>query len=275
MAEVNRDVPISRLHPFAPQKRYTVLLPALLLVWPLISALSLGTVSFDPGNDLPYALSLPSCTAVAQGRLLPPSAFRETARRLAEYTGLSEETIVRHRLRISPYSFTQELLDRKSQVLGLLDGRVTASSALFARGRWTDPSLFVTEGPFAATFNHYVRTELGFRTDRPYVILSDRVHELWDWGSGRRGYLNVAPILAEAMALDPRLRVFTAAGYYDLTTPYLSQEYVFHHLDLPAGLRRSLTLRRYRAGHQIYTSLDALRQLTADVKAFVTGHEVL
>jgi carboxypeptidase C (cathepsin A) len=84
---------------------------------------------------------------------------------------------------------------------------------------------------------------------------------------------HVAPILAEAMGLDNRLRVFAAAGYYDLTTPYLSQEYVFNHLDLPAELRPNLIFRRYRAGHQIYTSPEALRQLTDDVKAFITGPE--
>jgi len=75
--------------------------------------------------------------------------------------------------------------------------------------------------------------------------------------------------LAEVIGLDNRLRVFAAAGYYDLTTPSLSQEYVLNHLDLPPGLEQNITFRRYHAGHQIYTSQDALRQLTDDVRTFV------
>jgi carboxypeptidase C (cathepsin A) len=73
------------------------------------------------------------------------------------------------------------------------------------------------------------------------------------------------------MGLDNRLRVFAAAGYYDLATPFLSQQYVLNHLDLPPNLRSNLAFHLYPTGHQIYTSPESLRQLTADVKAFLTG----
>ncbi len=283
------------------QDRYGLYLRGLIL---LSSALDLQVISFDPGNDLPYVLSLPSYTAVAlyhgklrekpsfdldrslqrvqawslgqyvsalaKGNSLSLAEFQATARSLAEYTGLSQAMIARSRLRITNFAFAQELLGGAGRVLGLLDGRVTAPSG-GRGGTWTDPSLFITTGPFVAAFNSYVRADLGFQTDRPYIYLSDRANESWNWGPGRRGYLNVAPILAEAMVLDNRLTVFAASGYYDLATPYLSQQYVFDHLDLPAALRGNITLRRYASGHQIYTSPEALRQLTADVKAFLAG----
>jgi carboxypeptidase C (cathepsin A) len=284
------------------QDRYALYLHGLIL---LSSALDLQVISFDPGNDLPYVLSLPSYTAVAsyhgklgkklssdlgrslqtvqawalddyitalaKGASLAEAERQEIARRLAEYTGLSEDVIAGNHLRISTFGFAQELLGRERRVLGLLDGRVTAPS-LSSPGRpWTDPSLFIVKGPFVAAFNSYVRAQLGFHTDRPYIFLSDKINESWNWGPARRGYLNVAPSLAEAMSLDNRLKVFAAAGDYDLTTPWLGQEYVFNHLDLPAGLRPNITFRRYRAGHQIYTSPQALQQLTADVRTFVIG----
>ncbi len=283
------------------QARYGLYVSGLVL---LSSALNLGVISFDPGNDLPYALSLPSYAAVAQyhgrwrersssdlerslrhvqawalgdylaalaqGRWLSPSKSREIAGKLAEYTGLPEEQITQNRLRISPAVFAQGLLGRDDRTLGLLDGRVTAPNVSLPRRPWVDPSLFIVEGPFVAAFNSYVRTQLGFQTDRPYIFLSDQANESWNWGSGRQGYFNIAPVLAESIALDNRLRVFAAAGYYDLTTPYLSQEYVFNHLDLPPDLAQNITFRRYHAGHQIYTSQDALRRLTDDVRTFVT-----
>ncbi|MCL5281223.1 MAG: peptidase S10 [Planctomycetes bacterium] len=284
------------------QDRYGLYVNGLIL---LSSALNLGVISFDPGNDLPYALSLPSYTAVAQyhgqlrdgsasdlertlqrvqawalgdylaalaqGRSLSPPQSREIAKKLAEYTGLPEDMVVQNRLRIGSAGFAQGLLSPEGRVLGLLDGRVTAPSVPLPRRPWIDPSLFIVEGPFVAAFNSYVRTQLGFKTDRPYIFLSDKANESWNWGSGRQGYFNIAPVLADVIGLDNRLRVFAAAGYYDLTTPYLSQEYVFHHLDLPSDLAQNITFRRYHAGHQIYTSEDALRQLTEDVRTFVTA----
>ena len=45
------------------QDRYGLYVDGLIL---LSSALNLSVISFDPGNDLPYALSLPSYAAVAQ-----------------------------------------------------------------------------------------------------------------------------------------------------------------------------------------------------------------
>ena len=163
------------------------------------------------------------------------------------------------------------MLSGENAVLGLLDGRVTAPTVSSPRRTWTDPSLFLVAGPFVTAFHSYVRADLGFKTDRPYIFLSNRANESWNWGPARRGYLNVAPTLAEAMSLDSRLRVFAAAGYYDLTTPYLSQQYVFNHLDLPPDRRPNLAFHLYPTGHQIYIVPDSLRQLTADVKTFVAG----
>ncbi len=292
------------------QDRYGLYISGLIL---LSSALNLGVISFDPGNDLPYALSLPSYTAVAQyhgrlrerspsdlerslqrvqawalgdylaalaqGRRLPPAEAREIAGRLAEYTGLPEDMIIQNHLRIGTAGFAQGLLSREDRVLGLLDGRVTAPNIQLPRrsgpqrrcASGIDPSLFIVAGPLVATFSSYVRTELGFQTNRPYIFLSDKANRSWNWGPGRQGYFNIAPTLAEVIGLDHRLRVFAAAGYYDLTTPYLSQEYVFNHLGLPPDLEQNLTFRRYHAGHQIYTSQDALRQLTDDVRTFMTA----
>jgi carboxypeptidase C (cathepsin A) len=284
------------------QNHYGLYVDGLVL---LSSALNMGVISFDPGNDLPYVLALPTYTAsaryhgrlgesgprdfdrtlgkvrewalqdyiaaLAKGGSLGQAEFRQVAGKLAEYTGLPEGIIAGNHLRIGAGDFIVELLRSQNRVLGLLDSRVTTGSIRASRRAWTDPSFFLVEGPFVAAFSSYVRAELGFKTDLMYVFLSDQANRSWNWGEGKRGYLNVAPTLAEAMTLDTRMRVFNAAGYYDLATPYLSQEYVLNHLDLPPNLRNNITLRLYHAGHQIYTSTDALRQLTSDVRAFMAG----
>ncbi len=274
----------------------------------LSSALNMGAISFDPGNDLPCILSVPSymasasyhgkrverssrdfekteekvkawaleeyISALAKGSSLREPEFRQIAGKLAEYTGLPEEVVAGDRLRISNGDFVQELLRSQGRTLGVLDSRVMVSNFQSSRRAWTDPSFFLVQGPFVAAFNSYVRSELAFKTDLTYVFLSEQANRAWNWGEAKRGYLNVAPTLAEAMNLDNRLRVFNAAGYYDLATPYFSQEYVLNHLSLAPSLRGNITFKLYYAGHQIYTSTDALRQLTSDVRAFMAGSDI-
>ena len=283
------------------QDHYGLYIDGLVL---LSTALNMGAITFDPGNDLPYVLSVPSyaaaaryhrrggermpldseksldkvkdwalqdyIAALAKGSSLRETEFRQVAGRLADYAGLPERLVASSRLRISNGDFVQELLRSQGRTLGLLDSRVTMGNVGSIRHQWIDPAFFLVQGPFVAAFNDYVRVELGFKADLTYVFLSEQANQAWNWGEARHGYLNVAPILAEAMNLDNRIRVFNAAGYYDLATPYASQEYVLDHLGLPAGLLANITLRHYPAGHQIYTSTDALRQLTSDVRAFIT-----
>ena len=71
------------------------------------------------------------------------------------------------------------------------------------------------------------------------------------------------------MAANNHLKVFNAAGIYDLTTPYFSQRYSLNHLGLEESLRGNITFLTYPSGHQIYTSLPALRKLKDDVAAFM------
>jgi carboxypeptidase C (cathepsin A) len=117
-----------------------------------------------------------------------------------------------------------------------------------------------------------VRNELKYATEMPYVILSTKVNELWDWGSGTGGlgYLDVARILQQAMSENRFLKVFIASGFYDLDTSYFATKYTVNHLGLDPSLRNNITLAYYDAGHQMYTHLPSLRKLTADVTEFYT-----
>src|SRR5262249_9604869 len=121
------------------------------------SVLNFETLSDDRGNDLPFALILPTFTATAwyhkrlapelqgdlaktlaevqqfaqgeytlalmKGDALEPAARAEIARRLARYTGLSAEFIERANLRVSMDRFTKELLRADRRTVGRLDSR--------------------------------------------------------------------------------------------------------------------------------------------------------
>jgi carboxypeptidase C (cathepsin A) len=270
------------------------------------SALNFSTFTFRPGNDLPYALTLPSYTAtawyhkrldaalqadlsqtlreveqwamseylvaLARGETLTAQERAGIVERLARYTGLDREFIERSRLRIDEAGFSRRLLRPHARFVARLDGRVVGLE-MSPPGEPThsDPALFTTIGPYVTAFNDYVRKVLNYETDLRYEFLSDEVNQSWKWSGAGRGNLYMGDDLAQAMTRDKRLRVFAAAGYYDLATPYLAQKYTFDHLEIDPRLRANLTYTVYTAGHQLYTDPGSLEELKEDAAAFVSG----
>ena len=268
------------------------------------SALNFSTFTFRPGNDLPYALALPSYTAsawyhkklapelqsdlsksltqveqwatseylvaLAQGDRMSDAERSRVAERIAHYTGLDPAYVERSRLRVGEERFAKRLLRNQSRIVARLDGRVTGiDSSPASEFVHSDPALFAAIGPYVAAFYDYVRKDLGFATDLRYEFLSDEVNHAWQWSSSGQGALYTGDDLAEAMTRDNRLRVFAAAGCFDLATPYLAQKYTFEHLEIDPRLRDNITFTLYRAGHQIYTDLASMQQLKADAAAFI------
>jgi carboxypeptidase C (cathepsin A) len=266
----------------------------------LSSALSFETFSYDRGNDVAFALALPSFAAaasyhqkatadlakveqwaldeylpaLAQGDALPKAEQRRIVERMAKYTGLSTNYIATSRLRVSAVRFTKELLRAEARTIGLMDSRVVGVDVT-PRGEYPhfDPAFFLVTGPFVATLNDYLRHDLDCETNIPYEFLSEKVNRAWKWIEQGQGYVDVADDLAEAMTRDPHLRVFAAAGIYDLTTPYLGQRYAFDHMALDPSLRHNLTFVTYPAGHQIYTDPASLKKLRVDAAAFVSSRQ--
>ena len=111
--------------------------------------------------------------------------------------------------------------------------------------------------------------ELGFKSDMPYEVITDRVRP-WSYREASNRYLNVAEDLRRAMAENPRLKVFVANGYYDLATPLLR-----HRIHLrPPRLRAVLPATHharsyYEAGHMMYIRNADRQKLHADVAAFI------
>jgi carboxypeptidase C (cathepsin A) len=73
------------------------------------------------------------------------------------------------------------------------------------------------------------------------------------------------------MRRNPHLKVLVASGRYDLGTPYSATDWSLAQLDIPAEVRTRLTHRYYDAGHMMYTREADLRQLKADLAAWLAG----
>ncbi len=272
----------------------------------LISAvLDFGTISFNPGNDLPYIFYLPTETATAwyhkklgpdlqadqkkaldeaekyalgpytlalmQGSNLPAADRAAVVKELARLTGLSEDYIDRANLRVRVSQFFKELLRDERLTVGRYDSRITGEDYnSVGETPEYDPSYTTALGPFAATFNDYVRRVLKFESDLPYEVLTSKVQP-WDFNQARNRYLDIAENLREAMTHNPYLKVFVANGHYDLATPYLATRYTFDHMGLPPDLRGNVSMGYYEAGHMMYLNTPSRVTLKADLARFITS----
>ena len=71
------------------------------------------------------------------------------------------------------------------------------------------------------------------------------------------------------MAKNPYMKIFVAAGYYDMATPFFAAEYTIAAMNLDPTLRRNITLNYYEAGHMMYIEKNSLKKLKDDASAFV------
>ena len=272
----------------------------------LVSAvLSFQTIKFDEGNDLPYLLYLPTYTALAhyhkrlgvdlnerklpelldevekfsrevygpalmQGAELKQKERGEIADALSRYTGLSKERVLDSDLRIPQWRFSDNLLEKDGKVIGRFDGRIIGPDLdkTSDRSGAMDPSYARVSGDFTATFNDYVRGELGYETDMDYGIL---VGVRWNYDRAQSSYLNVAGDLRKAMAENPKLRVYIAAGYYDLATPYHAAEYTINHSITHPDARRRVTFGYFESGHMVFTHKESLKKLRGELVEFFSA----
>lgn len=86
--------------------------------------------------------------------------------------------------------------------------------------------------------------------------------------SSRQG-ANVMPDRANAMKINPQLKVQLNAGYFDLATPFYQGVYEMHHLPIPANLQANIEYKFYDSGHMVYAKESSLKQLHDNVAGFI------
>ena len=267
------------------------------------SVLNFETISFSPGNELPYILYLPTYTAAAwyhkklpadlqrgsvekavqasrdfaggdytlalmRGNQLTPAERSKITDQMAHLTGLSKGYIEKSNLRVSIQRFRKELLRDEQRTIGRYDSRLEGTDADSAGERPEyDASYASVQGAFTATFNDYIRQELKWDSDLTYEVLTDKVRP-WSYEKQQNQYVNTGEMLREAMAQNPNLRVLVANGFYDLATPFFATEYTFSHLGLDPSLQGNVKLTYCDAGHMLYTSKPCLDSLRHSVEEF-------
>lgn len=268
------------------------------------TVLNFQTIRFADNNDLPLVLILPSYAATAwyHKQLSPalqakplaevlreaenfasneylPALLRIDKLSVAEkqsllekfslYTGLSPKFIEQNNFRVELGEFMKELLRGERRSIGRLDSRFTGIDR-DASGDNTDgdPSMNAIRPPYTATFNDYIRRDLGFKSDLEYYILGGGITTPWNWNTNN-GYADTSQSLKIAMAKNPYMKVFLAQGYYDMATPYFAAEYTVSAMNLDPDLRKNISFAYYEAGHMMYIEKNSLMKLKTDAAKFV------
>ena len=74
--------------------------------------------------------------------------------------------------------------------------------------------------------------------------------------------------LADTMRKNPKLKVFSANGWFDLATPLIGTEHDLAQMMLPPSIASNVSFGYYPAGHMVYLNPDALKSMKADLAKF-------
>jgi carboxypeptidase C (cathepsin A) len=202
-------------------------------------------------------------TALAKGDLLPAADRKALVAKLARYTALDPRYIDESELRWNVSHFTRELLRDQHLTIGRYDGRLTGPSSLnTGETSEFDPSETQITPPFTAAFQHYIREELGYKTDMYYYPLGGI--QPWDYGT-QQGFGDTTSLLRAALTRNPYMKVMVAASYFDLATPYFAAQYTFNHMGLQQPMRDRISWSFYQAGHMLYIDSESHAKLKTDV----------
>jgi carboxypeptidase C (cathepsin A) len=217
--------------------------------------------------------------ALAAGSDLSPADKRAVAEKLHQYTGLSVEYILKADLRIDGGEFRQNLQDDASLTTGRLDTRFSGPDIdpLAQRAEY-DPQSTALGSAYVSAFNEYARKDLHYgdgkefkhsiSAGRDWSFVHQQPGQNQRFGSSRQGS-NVMPDLANAMKINPNLKVQLNAGYFDLATPFYQGIYEMHHLPIPANLHANIEYKFYDSGHMVYAKDSSLKLLHDNVAGFI------
>jgi carboxypeptidase C (cathepsin A) len=217
--------------------------------------------------------------ALAAGSDLGQADRQAIAEKLHQYTGLSVEYILKADLRIDGGEFRQNLQGDVALTTGRLDTRFSGPDIdpLSQRAEY-DPQSTALSSAYVSAFNDYARKDLRYGDGKSFKH-SIQTFGSWNFqhsqpgqnqraASARQG-TNVMPDLANAMKINPNLKVQLNAGYFDLATPFYQGVYEMRHLPIPANLQANIEYKFYDSGHMVYAKDSSLKLLHDNVVGFI------
>ena len=202
--------------------------------------------------------------ALAKGGFISDSEKIRVSKKMAYYSGLSQKVILQHNLDVPNSFFWKELLrDETGQTIGRLDSRYLGIDKKESGDR-PDYSAELTSWlhSFTPAINHYIKSELDFKTDLKYNMFGS-VQPWNNEGDNTRDDLRLA------MAQNPYLKVLNQSGYYDGATTYFNAKYTLSQIDPSGKMKERFHFKGYRSGHMMYLRDEDLIQANDDLREFL------
>ncbi|MBT4069382.1 MAG: carboxypeptidase, partial [Candidatus Marinimicrobia bacterium] len=195
---------------------------------------------------------------IAKGGFVDEKERQEAARKMARYSGISEESILSYNLDVPSSFFWKELLREEGYTVGRLDSRYKGIDKTKA-GDSPDFNSELTSWlhSFTPAINYYYKNVLKFETDMKYNMFGPV--RPWDSSNNRTG-----ENLRQAMAQNPYLHTMVQSGYYDGATKYFDAKYTMWRLDPSGRMKDRLSFKGYRSGHMMYLRNEDLKQSNED-----------
>ncbi|TYP98238.1 carboxypeptidase C (cathepsin A) [Tenacibaculum adriaticum] len=202
--------------------------------------------------------------AISKGGFISEDEKNRIAEKMARYSGIKKEIILRQNLEMPPSFFWKELLrDVNGKTIGRLDSRYLGIDRQEVGTRPDyNPELNSWLHSFTPAINYYTQNVLNFKTDVKYNMFG-AVHP-WSFENE-----NARENLRKAMAQNPYLQVLVQSGYYDGATTYSVAKYTMRKIDPSGKMKDRMSFKGYRSGHMMYLRKEDLKKANEDLRQFI------
>ncbi|KAF1009761.1 MAG: hypothetical protein GAK28_00406 [Luteibacter sp.] len=203
--------------------------------------------------------------ALLEGDRLTPDELHEVAVETGRRIGVSASRLEAAHLRLSADAFRDAVLAEPGKHVGRLDTRMAVDGSLDGLPvPYDDPGMSLGRRS-SVVMDDYLRS-LGYAPVALYRALNLTINRQWRYGSDATHPTSTVAYIAAAMQADPRLRLFTAGGYFDTNTPWEAGQYALSHAGVDPA---RWTTHAYPAGHTIGDDPTQRAALAADLRRFI------
>lgn len=204
----------------------------------------------------------------------PSAAQAQSFATLSGLTGLSTDLLKLYfGTSVATNSNSYGDLLKPGFLLGSYDGRVSAAngSAMASGG---DPSDALVDSFFTIQSQQVLPNYLKYSAPKSSYSSGRPSGWTWDFSHGGKSYPDTIPDLAQELALNPKIKIFSINGYHDLVTPFFATEKDLGRLKTLASLQKSppnIQLTHYNGGHMTYLDNVSRPLIKADLVSFYQG----
>ena len=191
--------------------------------------------------------------------------------KISAFTGISKDVFVKNELNI--FKFSENLYVGEKKFVGRIDGRYVLEYPLtYNSTEYTDPSTVAFSQRLNPLTQQFFFSQMEWVNDKAYASMSEEVPNHWVYEESFQ--LAAFKALQGALKLSPNLKVYTAAGYYDLAVPASTIEYDLNQIAETKDMQKRIFLDIYPAGHMMYVHDESRKTLAKKINEFIKGLSV-